>query len=237
MSNKGGYGESWFKVDLSSGYVPNDSRNIYLDTTPPQTPTFIVNNGEGSTNQQLVTAHLGHSDRVISGYQIKIWGSVDSNYDPNIKATEEASEWVAFSPTRIFKLSQYNGSKTLHAKIRDDVWNETAALTVTIALTGQTDPPPITPNKGGDAAPSFTGAPIIGEEFEQKWSSEFDTRLPVINLARVNGTAALVKTVTVTASAQVSAFRNVEFRASGTRMAATRWNRIIEEDEELILSL
>ena len=207
---------------------------LHLDTTAPSNPTFIINNGSGSSNNQLVTAHLAHADYpVTAGYQIKIWGSVDASYDPNINTTEEASQWVAFSPTRMLKLSQYSGNKNLHAKIRDDVWNETAALNVVVTLTGLPEPR----STLGDETPSFTSVPILGQDFEHKWAAEVDSRLPVKTLTAVSGSVALIKTVTITASAQVSASRLVEFRTNGTRLPASRWNRIIKEDEELLLSL
>ena len=235
MSENGGYGYSWFKLDLTSAFVADDNFGLHLDTAPPSNPTFIINNGTGSSSEQLVTAHLGHSDYPLrAGYQIKIWGSVDASYDPYIKTTEAASQWVAFSPTRMLKLSQYNGDKNLHAKIRDDVWNETAALDVVVTLTGQEQQQ--TTITVGDA-PSFTSVPILGQDFEQKWAAEVDSRLPVKTLTAVSGSVALIKTLTITASAQVSASRLVEFRTNGTRLPASRWNRIIQEDEELLLSL
>lgn len=207
---------------------------LHLDTTAPSNPTFIINNGSGSSNNQLVTAHLAHADYpVTAGYQIKIWGSVDASYDPNINTTEEASQWVAFSPTRMLKLSQYSGNKNLHAKIRDDVWNETAALNVVVTLTGLPEPR----STLGDETPSFTSVPILGQDFEQKWATEVDSRLPVKTLTAVSGSVALIKTVTITASAQVSASRLVEFRTQGTRLQASRWNRIIQEDEEILIQL
>jgi hypothetical protein len=132
------------------------------------------------------------------------------------------------------KLSQSNGNKNLQAKIRDDVWNETAALNVVVTLTGQEQQQ--TTITVGDA-PSFTSVPILGQDFEQKWAAEVDSRLPVKTLTAVSGSVALIKTLTVTASAQVSASRLVEFRTNGTRLPASRWNRIIKEDEELLLSL
>lgn len=207
---------------------------LHLDTTAPSNPTFIINNGSGSSNNQLVTAHLAHADYpVTAGYQIKIWGSVDASYDPNINTAEETSQWVAFSSTRMVKLSQYSGSKNLHAKIRDDVWNETATLDVVVTLTGLPEPR----STLGDETPSFTSVPILGQDFEHKWAAEVDSRLPVKTLTAVSGSVALIKTVTITASAQVSASRFVEFRTNGTRLPASRWNRIIQEDEELLLSL
>ena len=216
----GGIGYGYFGLDL--------------DTTPPSNPTFIINNGTGSSSNQLVTAHFGHSDYPDrAGYQIKIWGSVDTSYDPDIKATEEASQWVAFSPTRMLKLSEYSGSKKLHAKIRDDVWNETATLDAVVTLVGL----PEERSTLGDGAPSFTSVPILGQDFEQKWAAEVNSRLPVKTLTAVSGSVALIKTLTITASAQVSASRLVEFRTQGTRLQASRWNRIIQEDEDILIQL
>jgi len=209
---------------------------LHLDTTAPSNPTFIINNGSGSSSDQLVTAHLAHADYpVTAGYQIKIWGSVDATYDPNINTTEETSQWVAFSSTRMVKLSQSNGIKNLQAKIRDDVWNETAALNVVVTLTLAGLPEPR--STLGDETPSFTSVPILGQDFEHKWAAEVDSRLPVKTLTAVSGSVALIRILTITASAQVSASRFVEFRTNGTRLPASRWNRIIQEDEELLLSL
>jgi hypothetical protein len=233
--DRGGYGKSWFKVDLTSEYVPYDDFNLYLDTTPPQNPTFIINNGGATTEEQIVTAHLGHSDRTRTGYEIKIWGDVDTAYDAAVARTEAQSDWVAFSPTYLFKLSDFNGSKRLYAKIRDDVWNETETLTVTIAFTGGEDPV-IEIGKAADA-PNFTSTPIVGEEFEQTWAAEINVTIPVETLTRVSGSVSARKYVSTSASGQVSASRTVEFITEGTRLEATRWNRIIRDEEELLLNL
>jgi hypothetical protein len=133
------------------------------------------------------------------------------------------------------KLSESNGNKNLQAKIRDDVWNETAALNVvvTLTLTGLPEPR----STLGDETPSFTSVPILGQDFEHKWAAEVDSRLPVKTLTAVSGSVALIKTVTITASAQVSASRLVEFTTQGTRLQASRWNRIIQEDEEILIQL
>ena len=232
--DRGGYGKSWFRVDLTSEHVPYDDFNIYLDTTPPQNPTFIINNGGATTEEQLVTAYINHSDRTRRGYEIKIWGDVDTTYDPAIARHEEQSDWVAFSPTYLFKLSRYNGSKRLYAKIRDDVWNETDTLSFTVTFTGGEQPVEV--GKAADA-PSFTSAPILGEEFEQRWATEVNTRIPVSDLAEISGNVSLIKNVTISASARVSASRKVQFVTEGTRLEASRWNKLISEDEELLVNL
>lgn len=232
--DRGGYGKSWFKVDLTSEHVPYDGFNLFLDTTPPQDPTFIINNGGATTEEQIVTAYLGHSDRTRRGYEIKIWGDVDTTYDPAIGRHEEQSDWVAYSPTYVFKLSNFNGSKRLYAKIRDDVWNETETLSFVVTFTG--GEVPVEVGKTGDA-PSFTSTPIVGEDFESQWAAEIAVRLPVRTLASATGTVAAVRPISLSASGSVSASRVVQFTASGVRQPATRWNRIISEEEELLLAI
>lgn len=231
----GGKGHSWFQVQLTSEHVPDESFGLFLDTTAPKHPTFIINNGESSTDEQIVTAHLAHCDYPVRpGYQIKIWGDVDADYNPAVARTEAQSDWVAFSPTYLFKLSDFNGSKRLYAKIRDDVWNETAALTVTITFTGGEEPVQV--GKAADG-PSFTSAPLIGQEFEQSWAAEIDTRLPSRNLAGVSGSIAAVRTINASVSGTARTFKTVEFKISGQRQEASRWNRIISDEEELLLNL
>lgn len=235
----GGKGHSWFQVEVTSENVPDESFGLILDTEPPKHPTFIINNGEASTDQQIVTAHLAHCDYPVRpGYQIKIWGDVDPSYNDAIAHSEEDSTWVAFSPTYLFKLSEYNGSKNLYAKIRDDVWNETAALTVTISFTGGVEPPvpPIEVGRAADA-PGFTALPIIGQDFEQRWATEIKTKLPVVTINKTTGNVSLIKNISISASGNISASRKVEFITDGVRLEASRWNKLVNEDEELMLNI
>lgn len=239
LQARGGEGNSWFMVNLTSEHVPYSPstlpRGIFLDTAPPENPTFIINNGGPTTDEQIVTAHLAHCDYPIRrGYQIKIWGDVDPDYNSSVKKSEEDSEWVAFSPTYLFKLSRYNGSKTLYAKIRDDVWNETEALSFVVTFTGGETPVEV--GKTGDA-PSFTSTPIVGQEFETQWAAEIRVKLPVRTLAVASGTVSAVRPVTASTQGIVSASRTVQFTINGVRQPATRWNRIVSEEEELLLSI
>jgi hypothetical protein len=47
----------------------------------------------------------------------------------------------------------------------------------------------------------------------------------------------LIKNMSISASGQVSASRRVQFVTEGTRLQASRWNKLITEDEELLLNL
>jgi hypothetical protein len=119
---------------------------VTLDTTGPQTPTFAIAAGAAVVNSQTTAVNFSTSDSSTSGYQVKIWGNVDVAFNAAIQATEGASEWITYNAEVAVKLSSGDGSKTLHAKIRDDVWNETAELSDSIEL--DTTSPIITISSG-----------------------------------------------------------------------------------------
>lgn len=108
--------------------------NITLDTLAPSGATFVLNGNDVFTATQMVDAEFNTVDASTVGYEIKIWGDVDTSYDGDVQATENASEWIAYTSSYEIKLSSGDGSKTVYAKIRDDVWNETAQLSDSITL-------------------------------------------------------------------------------------------------------
>jgi hypothetical protein len=107
---------------------------LTLDTTAPATPAIVIDGGNAYATSQSVTAGVTTGDGTTAGYQMKIWGDVDTAADANVQATEGASSWIAFSATKAITLSSGDGTKTLHMKLRDDVWNETSEVTDTITL-------------------------------------------------------------------------------------------------------
>lgn len=110
------------------------SFKLTLDTLAPQSPTFAVAGGAPFVNAQTTHVNFSTSDSPTTGYQVKIWGDVDPTFNANIKAKESESSWITYSEEVAVKLSEGDGSKNLHAKIRDDVWNETAELSDSITL-------------------------------------------------------------------------------------------------------
>jgi len=107
---------------------------LTLDTTGPQSPSVSINAGAAYATAQLVTLTIGTSDSDTTGYQMKIWGDVDTAYDTDIQATEAASSWISYSPSRQVKLSSANGTKTIYLKIRDSVLNESSQASDAISL-------------------------------------------------------------------------------------------------------
>lgn len=108
--------------------------NLILDTLGPQNPSVSINSGAAYTNNLLVTLTIGCSDADKTGYQMKIWGNVDTAYDTDIKATEGTSNWITYAASKQIKLATSDGAKTVYIKIRDDVWNESAQASDSITL-------------------------------------------------------------------------------------------------------
>lgn len=146
--------------------------NITLDTLAPSGATFTINNDDVFTATSMVTAYFNTVDADTTGYEIKIWGDVDTSADADVQATENASAWVAYSSTYAVTLSSGDGSKTVYAKIRDDVYNETAQLSDSITL--DTTAPVVTITTGPDVSriSKVSGKDTVTFEWES--DSQFD---------------------------------------------------------------
>jgi len=107
---------------------------VTLDTTAPAGVTISLAAGAAATAVRDITATIGTSDGDTTGYQMKIWGSVDNAANANIQTTEGASAWISFSTSQAVRLSTGDGSKTVNVKVRDDVWNESAQQSDSITL-------------------------------------------------------------------------------------------------------
>lgn len=108
--------------------------NLILDTTAPAGVTVSINAAAAYATAQLVNLTIGTSDGVTTGYQMKIWGTVDTAYDANVQATEGASAWITYATSKQVKLAAGDGTKTIFVKIRDDVLNESAQASGSITL-------------------------------------------------------------------------------------------------------
>jgi hypothetical protein len=107
---------------------------LTLDTTAPAGVALDINSGAAYASTQAVTAQPFTSDGVTTGYQMKVWGSVDPAADANIQTTEGASAWIAYSTSKPVTLSSGDGLKTLNVRVRDDVGNQSSPATDTITL-------------------------------------------------------------------------------------------------------
>lgn len=108
--------------------------NLILDTTPPSNPYLIINNGDFYTTDQLVGIEIGVDDSITTGYQMLIWGDVDTSYNTNIQNSEQNSTWISFSKNSQVRLSDSDGVKNLYVRVRDDVHNPSSVATTSINL-------------------------------------------------------------------------------------------------------
>ena len=101
--------------------------NLTLDTLAPAGLSLILNDGAQYATSATVTAKISVSDETTTGYQMKIWGTKTAE-------TEAEASWETFAKTKSITLPDGDGLKTIYVKMRDDVGNETAAVSDTITL-------------------------------------------------------------------------------------------------------
>lgn len=97
--------------------------NLTLDTLAPVISAFTINNGASVTTSPSVTLQISSSDAAA----MKIWGI-------NGVASEAAATWETFAGTKNVTLPGGDGTKTVYIKVRDSVYNESAASSATITL-------------------------------------------------------------------------------------------------------
>lgn len=97
--------------------------NLTLDTLAPSITAFSINSGAAVTTFRNVTLTI----TAEGAASMKIWG-IDG------VATEQAASWETFSSTKSVTLTSGDGTKTVYIKVRDSVYNESAASSDTITL-------------------------------------------------------------------------------------------------------
>lgn len=101
--------------------------NLILDTLAPSGLTLKLNAGAQYATSNTVTASIAVADTTTTGYQMKIWGTKSAD-------TEEKASWETFAASKSLVLTDGDGLKTVHIKVRDDVGNESAAVTASITV-------------------------------------------------------------------------------------------------------
>lgn len=97
--------------------------NLTLDTLAPSITAFSINSGAAVTTSRNVTLSI----TAEGAASMKIWG-IDG------VGTEQAASWETFASTKSVTLTSGDGTKTVYIKVRDSVYNESAASSDTITL-------------------------------------------------------------------------------------------------------
>lgn len=101
--------------------------NLTLDTLAPTGLAVSLNDSAEYTTSATVTLSVEVDDSPTTGYQMKIWGI-------NSAENEDDASWETYTPSKSITLISGDGQKTVYVKVRDDVGNETSAVTDTIIL-------------------------------------------------------------------------------------------------------
>lgn len=101
--------------------------NLILDTLAPAGLSLKLNSGATYSTSNTVTATISVSDEATTGYQMKIWGI-------KAAAAEADASWETFATSKSIVLTDGDGLKTVSIKVRDDVGNESAAVTASITV-------------------------------------------------------------------------------------------------------
>lgn len=105
---------------------------LELDTSPPANPLLALNSGAVVTGDATVIASIATPSGDVQ--EMVIWGDVDLAADSTVQDTEDASQWTLYTPDKAIRLSAAPGRKTIFARLRDDVCNETPIFQAFIDL-------------------------------------------------------------------------------------------------------
>lgn len=114
---------------------------LTLDTTAPTGASIKISS---PTNNRTVTATLA----ATSATQMKLYGDIVSSTSSTTKITESAASWVSYATSASVILATGDGAHTVYAKFRDDVGNETSAVSAVVTL--DTTAPTVTISSGPD---------------------------------------------------------------------------------------
>lgn len=110
---------------------------LILDTKPPAAPALLIEAGVATVGRRQVSVALSSAD-YLSGSadvaEMKLWGDVDPTADPAVGVLEADSDWQTYQPTYLVRLSDGAGRKTLYARLKDDVCNQTVVFSDFIDL-------------------------------------------------------------------------------------------------------
>lgn len=102
--------------------------NLTLDTLAPQNCSVVINSGAARTNIADVTLAIATGDADTTGYTMKVYGDIVG------ASSADEAVWEAYSAEKAVELTAGDGVKTVYVVIRDDVWNEAAAVSDFIEL-------------------------------------------------------------------------------------------------------
>lgn len=100
---------------------------LTLDTVAPSGANITISS---PTNNRSPNATLAATDAT----QMKLWGDIVASTSSETKITENTASWETYATTKQVILASGNGAKTVYAKFRDAVGNESGAVSAVVTL-------------------------------------------------------------------------------------------------------
>ena len=125
------------------------SYGVSIDTTEPSVTSFRINNGSTYSTSTSVTLNSSVSGATQMRFYNTAW-----------------SDWETYSTSKTWTLTSGDGTKTVYAQYRDNLYNTTATVSDTIILDTDTPAPSISINGGAAYSTSRTvtaGVSISGD--------------------------------------------------------------------------
>ena len=113
----------YFRINDKVGNIAQALGSIILDTTPPNSLSILINNGEKQTNSTEVTLELNAIDET-SGINQSSFSFDGKSWSP----------WETFTSSKILKLPSGDGEKTIYFKVMDNASNVAIPIFTTIYL-------------------------------------------------------------------------------------------------------
>ena len=100
---------------------------LTLDTAPPGNPVLLINRGAVATADRDALVTLTTPDYESGAHDVvsmRLWGDVDLTHNLSIQQFEDESDWITYTTEMVVRLSSATGRKRLHARLLDDVGNQ-----------------------------------------------------------------------------------------------------------------
>lgn len=100
--------------------------NLTLDTTAPS-------GGSISLPQRTSSVNISATLSATGATYMKLWGDICATAG-GAAITEQNASWVSYATAKAIILTSTDGTKTVYAKFKDDVGNESSAVNASVIL-------------------------------------------------------------------------------------------------------
>lgn len=117
---------------------------LLFAAAPPYASSIVAAGGLATISSRMTTLALVTLDwttRLGNVTHMKVWGSLDPGFRPEVLgANEGAAKWQPYAPTIPIVVSAGDGTKTIHAKVRNSSGTESEDMSQAFTLDADASP-------------------------------------------------------------------------------------------------